>query len=70
MKEGLRRRATQHGRSMEEEVRAILREAVEEHGAEKVGLGTRIAHRFAGIGFEGEILEWRGEEPRAATFDD
>ncbi len=70
VKEGLRRRATQHGRSMEEEVRAILRDAVEEHGAERVGLGTRIARRFAGIGFEGEIPEWRGEEPRAATFED
>ena len=46
VKAKLRRRATAHGRSMEEEVRAILRDAVKEEARPKGGLGTRIAARF------------------------
>jgi plasmid stability protein len=71
VKAKLRRRATAHGRSMEEEVRAILRDAVKEEARPKGGLGTRIAARFAGIGLrEGEeIQEFRGYAIKPPSFD-
>jgi len=71
VKARLRRRATAHGRSMEEEVRSILRDAVKNQARPKGGLGTRIAARFAGIGLrEGEeIPELRGHPIKPATFD-
>ncbi|WP_367026080.1 plasmid stabilization protein [Methylococcus sp. ANG] len=49
IKAGLRLRAASHGHSMEEEVRQILRQAVQASAAE-TGLGTRIHRRFAAIG--------------------
>jgi antitoxin FitA len=64
----LRVTAAQHGRSMEAEVRAILRErfAAPERGP---GLGTRIHERFATLsGVDIELPE-RSERPRAAEFD-
>jgi antitoxin FitA len=62
VKTRLKRRAARNGRSMEEEVRTILRDAVkrDERSAPAEGLGTRIANRFAGLGFTEEIPEWRG----------
>ena len=42
VKAKLRRRAAAHGRSMEEEVRAILRDAVKEEARPKGGLGTEL----------------------------
>jgi plasmid stability protein len=66
VKAGLRERAARHGRSMEEEVRAILRAAVAE---EPVGLGSRIASRFAEVGFEEEIVELRSGPVRPASFE-
>ena len=68
VKARLKRRAARHGRSMEEEVRTILRDAVkrDEHATE--GLGTRIANRFAGLGFTEEIPEWKGYSVRPAKF--
>jgi plasmid stability protein len=56
---------------MEEEVRAILRDAVKEEARPKSGLGTRIAARFTGIGLRKgeEIPEMRGHKIRPATFD-
>lgn len=63
----LKQRAAQRGRSMEEEVRRILREAVRDE-LESPKLGTRIAARFAGLGFTGPLPEWRGEEPVPADF--
>ena len=65
----LQQRARRHGRSTEEEVRDILRNAVANEGEPLVGLGTRLRQRFAGIGIEDDIPEWRGEPPRPATFD-
>ncbi len=72
VKAKLRRRAAAHGCSMEEEVRAILRAAVNTEAAKQAGLGTRIAARFAGIGLrDGEdIPELRGYVPKPATFDE
>jgi plasmid stability protein len=49
VKARLRVLAAEHGRSMEEEVRAILRHAVEEK-PRLPGPGTRIAARFARSG--------------------
>lgn len=71
VKAKLRRRAAVHGCSMEEEVRAILRDAVKEDVRQKGGLGTEIAALFRGIGLrEGEeIPELRGHTIKPATFD-
>ena len=69
VKARLQRRARRHGRSLEEEVRNILRNAVrqEQRGPKK--LGTRIAARFASIGLTEDIPELR-TPPRPATFDE
>jgi antitoxin FitA len=71
VKARLRRLAVAHGRSMEEEVRAILRDAVKEEARPKSGLGTRIAARFTGIGLRKgeEIPEMRGHKIKPVTFD-
>jgi plasmid stability protein len=71
VKAKLRRRAAAHGCSMEEEVRTILRAAVNEEAVRKPRLGTRITARFAGIGLrdDEEIPELRGYAPKPATFD-
>ena len=50
VKAKLERRAKRHGRSMEEEVREILRVATKNEGKRKGGLGTEIAALFRGIG--------------------
>lgn len=66
----LQRRARQHGRSMEEEVRNILRQAVASESQAVQGLGSRIAARFRGIGLTAaEWPELPDEEARPATFD-
>ena len=52
VKTRLQRRAKRHGRSMEEEVREILRDAAKEEGQPRKGLGTRIAEHFRGIGLK------------------
>ena len=70
VKARLRRRAKRHGRSMEEEVRNILRNAVKDETRARGGLGTRIAARFAKIGLESELPEVRGGVPRPAVFDE
>jgi plasmid stability protein len=49
VKRKLQRRAARHGRSMEEEVRDILRDAVKDDRRPRKGLGTAIAERFKGI---------------------
>lgn len=55
VKAKLQRRAKRHGRSMEEEVREILRDAARTEQPGRKGLGTRIASRFRKIGLrEGE----------------
>jgi plasmid stability protein len=56
----LQKRARAHGRSMEEEVRHILRDAVRDEVAASP-LGSRIARRFAGIGLTGELPRMQGE---------
>ena len=62
-------RANRHGRSMEEEVRDILRSAVLQDDGPAVPLGTRLGARFAGIGLDRDIEDLRGAEGRPATFE-
>jgi plasmid stability protein len=57
----LKRRATRHGRGMEDEVRHILRDAVKEQNSDIAKLGSRIARRFAKVGLTGELPELRGQ---------
>ncbi len=56
----LKLRAALHGRSMDEEVRQILREAVASRGQTPVKLGSVIAARFAGVGLTRELTRLRG----------
>jgi antitoxin FitA len=49
IKARLKKRAARHGRSLEAEVRDILRDAVKDDHAPDGGLGTRAASRFAGL---------------------
>jgi plasmid stability protein len=52
VKSRLRIRAAEHGRSMEEEARAILAQAVDEKKKKPaVGLATAIRRRFAAAGY-------------------
>ena len=67
----LRIQAARHGRSMEEEARTILREAIEAKqpsAATKQGLGSRIHAHFARLGgVDLELLE-RSSQPSPAQF--
>lgn len=70
VKARLQRRARRSGRSMEEEVRDILRNAVHEDEDEPAGgLGTEISGLFAKVGLESDIPELRGQEIRPPSFD-
>jgi antitoxin FitA len=60
LKRRLRIRAAQHGRSMEEEAREILRQAVGQPGAPD-NLGEAIHRRFAALG--GVDLDLPPREP-------
>ncbi len=64
----LKRRAKRHGRSMEEEVREILRNAVNEEVSSVDGLGTDIAALFASVGLDSDIAELRGQEIKPIRF--
>jgi antitoxin FitA len=68
VKARLQRRAARHGRSMEEEVRDILRNAVNEDDAAAGGLGTEIASLFAKVGLDEDIVELRGHKIKPASF--
>ena len=68
VKAKLQRRARRHGRSTEEDVSDILRNAVKGEGAAFPPLGTRLEARFAGVGLDEEIPELRGQTARPADF--
>lgn len=70
VKDALQRRARAHGRSTEEEVREILRDAVRTERADPVRLGSTIASRFRGEGVEHEIAELRGHPARGADLSE
>jgi antitoxin FitA len=65
----LQLRARRHGRSTEEEVREILRNAVKDENARRMPLGSRLRARFADIGIEDDLPECRGELTRPAIFE-
>jgi antitoxin FitA len=67
VKARLRQRAKRHGRSMEEEVRDILRNAANE-GDTPVGLGTEISSLFTAIGLDSEVPELRGHKIKPARL--
>ena len=69
VKTRLKRRAERHGRSMEEEVRSILRNAVKDERAHAPNLGSRISARFRKIGLTRDLPEMHGQAPRSADFD-
>lgn len=68
VKQRLQRRAARHARSMEEEVRDILRSAVSAEEAPLPPLGSRIKARFSRAGLDTEIAELRGQKARAVSF--
>jgi plasmid stability protein len=68
VKRRLRERAARRGRSMEEEVRDILRIATQEDGPVVEPLGTRIARRFTGLGLTDSVAELRGQMAIPAEF--
>ena len=65
----LKQRAKRHARSMEDEVRHILRAAVQERSERAQKLGSRIAQRFRGSGLSRDLPELRGVTATAAEFD-
>jgi plasmid stability protein len=67
----LRIQAARHGRSMEEEARTILREAIEAKqpsAAIEQGLGSRIHAHFAPLGGLELDLPQRSSQPSPAQF--
>jgi len=57
LKDRLKIRARHHRRSMEEEAREILRNALNQEETSSLGLGTEIAEMFRGVGLrEGEEI--------------
>ena len=69
VKAKLQRRAKRHCRSMEEEVREILRNAAHEEETPARGLGTEIAALFAKQGLTSEIPELRGHRIQPPEFE-
>ena len=61
VKNALKARASLHGWSMEEEVRQILCQAVNEPAQTRAKLGTLIAARFADESLLEPLPEWRGQ---------
>jgi plasmid stability protein len=69
VKARLQRRARRHGRSMEEEAREILRNAMRGDQTVSGGLGSDIAALFAGVGLDADIAELRGYDLQPASFE-
>ena len=68
VKSRLKRRAKRHRRSMEEEVRHILRNAANEENRPVARLGSRISARFRNAGLTADLAELRGQSARSADF--
>jgi plasmid stability protein len=65
----LKKRAKRHGRSMEDEVRHILRNAARDEHRGVRELGSRIAARFKTMGLTVDLPELHGHPAHAAEFD-
>jgi len=65
----LQRRAKRHGHSMEEEVRDILRNAVQDEETPSGGLGTEISRLFKAAGLPSDVPEIRGHTIKPAGFE-
>jgi plasmid stability protein len=70
VKAQLQRRAKRNRRSMEEEVRDILRNAVVQEREPAGGLGTEISGLFAKSGLDFDIPELRGHQIEAPSFEE
>ena len=71
VKARLQRRAKRNGRSMEQEVREILRDATKAESSARKGLGTRIAEHFREIGLrEGEEISKLKIDIAPAKFEE
>jgi plasmid stability protein len=70
VKARLKRLAERHGRSMEEEVRHILRNAAKESNRPVARLGTRVSARFRTVGLTTDLPEMRGQFVRSMDLDD
>lgn len=69
VRDKLRAMAAEHGRSMEEEIRELLRAAtLGTSPGDTTGLGTKLAARFAECGLDEDIAELRGQPARAADL--
>ena len=68
VKARLKRRAERYGRSMEEEARHILRNALKQANQPAPKLGSRIAARFAKTGLTTDLPELHGQPARSANF--
>lgn len=69
VKTRLQRRARRNGRSMEEEIRDILRSAAIEEPAVTGGLGKEISGLFSKVGLDSDIPELRGHKVKAFDFE-
>ena len=67
LKVRLQRQAKRNGRSMEAEVREILRSALSAKGPPTAKLGSIIAARFRGVGLTEDHPELRGQAARAGV---
>lgn len=61
IKQNLKKRAAQHGISMEAEARMILADVLKDENPASLGLGSRITSRFSGKGLERPLPELHGE---------
>ena len=68
VKARLKRRAERNGRSMEEEVRDILRNAAKDENRPAPKLGSRVAARFSKTGLAADLPELRSQPPRWPDF--
>jgi antitoxin FitA len=69
VKARLKRLAERHGRSMEEEIRQILRNAAKDSSRPIAKIGSRIAARFGGVGLTADLPELRGQFVRPADLE-
>ena len=70
VKATLQRRAKRNGRSMEEEVREILRNATKDETRSRKGLGTEISELFGEVGLRSgeQFPELKGFELKIPDF--